>query len=164
MARKLRVFAGILLTVMLLLVLVPGTVSAKALKTEFTGTATFAGNLDPGTERVVDHGKYIITGMLEVYEDVTNDPRTSGTTIVESNAVLDMNTFSGTMHGTFQLVNDDGSWDGYFTGKIINGYASIKGIAHGNGGYEGLKGHWEYTGLIMGGTLSISGYILEPRQ
>jgi hypothetical protein len=49
---------------------------------------------------------------------------------------------TGPMWGTFHLVNDGGSWEGTWTGeRDEQGFAYIRVVGHGMGGYAGL--HYE---------------------
>jgi hypothetical protein len=60
------------------------------------------------------------------------------------------------MWGTSRLENEGGYWDITWTGvRDEQGFAFIRGVAHGHGGYEGLK-------LIFEGSRLTPDYINDP--
>ena len=143
----------------------PGTALAKAEFTEFTGTETQIGG-GPDFSGV-DWSKPVIHAELEsVFDDVTTDPRTTGTTYASGKLTLtDPATFTGTMHGTFvTLVTGngyEGTWEGTWTGKLINGISYFTAVGHGTGDLEGLKEKVTFTGSESG-LISMEGRILNP--
>ena len=114
---RLVVILGLVLLVVLI-VLAPAMAVAE--KTPFSGTETSAGPpVDPGTESFPD-GNYHMRGFTVVYDDVTDDPRVAGQNTVVANwnfrPAPPPVFWMGPMWGTFLIENDDGSWDGSWTG------------------------------------------------
>ena len=144
---------------------IPGAALARAEFTEFTGVET---QIDGGLiVDGVDWSQPVVkVGLESVYEDVTTDPRTTGTTYVYGTlSIKDLATFTGNMHGTFVTVVSgdgyEGTWEGTWSGKLINGVSSFTAVAHGTGDLEGLKEMVTFTG-IGGGQIYMEGRILDP--
>jgi hypothetical protein len=131
---------GLFLSI-LLMAAVPA--QAKPVETEFTGVSSLVGLVDPGVETHPNDHVHV-RGLTLFYLDDLSDPRVSGinTIVVNYNmrpapapAFL-----TGPMWGTLHVENQGGSWDGTWTGKRDkNGFARLNAVAHGHGGYEGLK-------------------------
>ena len=144
----------------------PGTAVARAEFTEYTGVETQIGG-GPIWDGV-DFTKPIIQVELEsVFKDVTTDPRATGTTYVSGKiSIKDMTTFSGTMHGTsLTVVTGDGiegTWEGTWQGKMVNGVGSFTAVAHGTGDLAGLQMKAVFTGTEPFGPVNIEGRILDP--
>ena len=144
---------------------IPGTALAKAEFTEFTGTETQIGGGPDFT--YVDWSKPVLQVPLEsIFEDVTTDPRTTGTTYVSGKlTITDVATFTGTMHGTYlTMVTGDGyegTWEGTWTGKLVNGISYFTAVGHGTGDLEGLKARTTFTGSESG-LINMEGRILNP--
>lgn len=110
-----------------------------------TFTACSDGAADPvevtGTEVCTE-----ITSGLTVSaecEDQTSDPRVSGTATVTG--VLEQAPPTP-MSGTYELVNEGGTWTGDWSGEITStGNHIIDAVLVGTGEYEGLEYevHWE---------------------
>ncbi len=131
----------VILAVVTALVLVTGTVAAKATKTEFTGVST-AAVIDPGVMTYPDGNVHIRGMVLEVYLEA-DDTRVEGTETVVGNANLDANG-AGPVWGTSHIEVDYGGggvWEGTFTGKFYaDGTYSHTYVAHGiEGSVEGLE-------------------------
>ena len=144
----------------------PGIALARTEFTEFTGVETQVGG-GPIFDGV-DLTKPVVQFELEsVFEDVTTDLRTTGTTYVSGKlTVKDMATFSGTMHGTSVTVvtgnGYEGTWEGSWEGKLVNGVGFFKAVAHGTGDLAGLK-----EIIVLAGTgpfqpVIMAGRILDP--
>ncbi len=162
------------LLVVLALVLALAALASPALAqapwTPFSGTETLFAPTDMGKMEFVD-GKVIISGMVQPGVDQTNDPRTSGEVTVVVNAAWSLPEQLGPMWGTLRLVNEQGEWNGTWTGsrRLVDGniISDIRGTGRGSGAYEGLIGKWSYLGVNAGPTNpyeQISGMILEPGQ
>ena len=143
----------------------PGTALARAEFTEFTGVET---QIEGGLIlEGVDWSKPVVQiGLESTYEDVTTDPRNTGTTYVSGTlSIKDLATFTGNMHGTFVTVvtgdGYEGTWEGTWSGKLINGVSSFTAVAHGTGDLEGLKEMVSFTG-IGDGQIYMEGRILDP--
>ena len=76
------------------------------------------------------------------------------------------NTFTGTMHGTFVTVvtgdGYEGTWEGSWSGKLVNGVSFFTAVGHGTGDLEGLKEKITFTGTRPGGPINMEGRILDP--
>jgi hypothetical protein len=162
-----RIFALIMAVGLMAAVMAsPGTALARAEFTEYTGVETQIGG-GPIFDGV-DLTKPVVQFDLDsVFEDVTTDPRASGTTYVSGKlTVKDMATFSGTMHGTSLTVvtgnGYEGTWEGTWQGELINGVGFFKAVAHGTGDLAGLLMKAEFTGNEAFGPVNIEGRILDP--
>ncbi len=148
-----------------LLVVAAGPPPPRA--TPFTGTSTCVDVPGTGTFTVVD-GKLHIRGLIEECTDVMSDARLSGATTVVINAVFDLATnLSGPMGGTYHTGNAGGTWDGHWVGeRTTDGFAFIKAVAHGGGGYAGLHSfsRMERLSPNPADPWTVSGYILDPGQ
>lgn len=152
----------LLAVVALLAAFVPSTGLADENKTYFSGTECFVEKLADGTAKQLGNGAVRVLGIEYLYTDETSDPRTTGDTHVVVNMVLDFSTLSGPLWGTWEIVNEQGSWSGQWAGHMENGVMSIHGLAHGSGSYEGLIGYWTYyrPGPDLP-CLDVSGYVVE---
>ena len=161
-----RIFALLMAVGLMMVMAIPGTALARAEFTEYTGVETQIGG-GPIFDGV-DLTKPVVQFELEsVFEDVTTDARTTGTTYVSGKlTVKDMATFSGTMHGTSVTVvtggGYEGTWEGTWQGKLINGVGFFKAVAHGTGDLAGLKMKATFTGTEPFGPVHIEGRILDP--
>ena len=161
-----RTIALIMAVGLVTAIAVPGTALARAEFTPYTGVETQIGGgpIFAG----VDLTKPVVQFELEsVFEDVTTDARTTGTTYVSGKlTVTDMATFTGTMHGTSVTVvtgdGYEGTWEGTWQGKLINGAGFFEAVAHGTGDLAGLKMKATFTGTVQGGPVNIEGRILDP--
>lgn len=124
---------------------------AQAVKTEFTGVAYTTGLIDEGVRSYPD-GNVHVRGLTLLGFDDMSDPRLTGfeTIVVNYNMrsapppVL----ITGPMWGTSYLENEGGYWDITWTGeRDEQGFAYLRAIGHGHGGYEGLKAHYELIRL-----------------
>jgi len=157
---------GLLLTVLLASAL---PAQAEAVKTEFTGSSALMGLIDPGVETHPD-GNVHVRGLTLLYFDDLSDPRVSGfdTVVVNYNmrTVSPPAFITGPMWGTLHIENEGGYWDGTWTGvRDEEGFAYLRGVAHGHGGYEGLKATYDLTRLSPdpNGSFDVTGTIIEPQ-
>jgi hypothetical protein len=117
MYKKYYQICAVLAVITVFFVIRANPASARPFITDFTGTETVLSIPDPG-ESVVIGGKLHVTGLVNVVEDVANDPRVSGTSRVVINAILDPeDNLSGPVWGSYYLGNAGGSWSGTWTGK-----------------------------------------------
>ena len=156
----------VLALVAVLLTVSPAMASAQ--RTTFTGTSNFGGTLEAGEWTFLPSGNVLARGIVEVYHDVNTDARVTGEETIVSHgnfrpAPSSELGLAGNLWGTFQIVNEGGTWDGTFTSEITaDGEYFYRGVAHGTGGYEGLIGHWEAYRNGHSGPFELSGWILEP--
>ncbi len=54
---------------------------------------------------------------------------------------------SAECEGTFEIMNDGGTWEGAFTGTSLGGVHNIQGTLLGTGGYEGLQFTYQLEGV-----------------
>ena len=154
--------------VMTAMMAAPGTALARAEFTEFTGVEiqTGGGPIFDG----VDITKPVIQVELDsVFDDITTDPRTTGVTYVKGKlTITDMTTFTGIMHGTSQTVitgnGYEGTWEGRWQGKLVNGVGFFKAVAHGTGDLAGLEEIIVFTGTGPFQPVNMEGRILEPHS
>lgn len=111
-----------------------------------------------GTETCVFEGP-AAGGAIEFRcEETASDPRAAGEGIV----ILTFDQGSGAMSGTFEIVNDDGTWTGPFSGfdNATDQYVDAQMV--GTGEYEGLqyRMHVEFA-EEEGGIADVTGTI-EP--
>lgn len=139
---------------------------ARAVQSPYEGWAYLVGLVDPGTCEYPD-GIEICRGLTVVFDFDVDDDRLTGlsTTVINSNFHVAEPHYYGQQWGTFELVNGGGSWDGTWTGvKHEDGSTYLQGVAHGKGGYDGLKAHLSAVRLSasMLDPLQAAGYILDP--
>ena len=161
MKRKTGLSVFLALAVALLTALVPVAGLAEGNKTYFTGEECEVASLDPGVWTELGNGKFRVEGVQVLFWDQTSDPRTTGDAYVTFSAVLDLNTGSGPMWGTWEIVNDQGSWFGHVVGRLDNWVSSAHGVAHGSGAYAGLVGYWNYNRPGPWACFTIAGYVVE---
>ncbi len=154
--------------VLLLLALATYPVGAKTVKTFFTGTEQYIGDIDPGVEWITKGGTYHLRDNTGLSHISTSDPRVQGDNYIVLNGnftFLPEPVFvTGHMWGTFRLISEGGTWTGTYNGfRDENGFSFFKYVGHGSEGYEGLQLRMEYERLdpdpMAEGT--ITGYILE---
>lgn len=159
--------AGLFLT-MLILLAAALPAQAKVVKTEFTGFAYFHHVIDEGELSNPD-GNIHVRGWTELYFDDMSDPRMSGFETVVAN--LNFQSApppvfgTGPMWGTSRIENEGGYWDTTWTGvRDEQGFSYIRVVAHGHGGYEGLKAIYEGSRLSPDPTYpwTFTGTILDP--
>jgi hypothetical protein len=160
-ARKIGVVLVLALTAILV---IAWPAWAKAVQSPFEGQAVLTGLVDWGTCTYPD-GMEICRGLTVVFTFDVDDARFSGPATTVINSSFHMEPYHGQQWGTFELVNDGGSWDGTWTGvRNEDGSAYLQGVAQGHGGYEGLKVHLSAVRLSpdMFDPFECTGYILEP--
>jgi len=163
-------FGAILVVIAVIAVLFlssASSASARPFITDFTGTSTCEDVPNTGVMKVVD-GKLHIKGLVDVCRDEADDSRVSGTDTIVINAILDLNdNLSGPMWGSASVENEDGSWEGFWTGKrTSDGFAYIRMSARGLGDYQGMQAWWDLERLSPDPTYpySMSGHILDPGE
>jgi len=163
MKTKMGLLVVVSLTVALLTALFPMTGLAKENKTYFTGTECFGDFIDMGTWTPIGNGLVRVIGLQSWHTDTTSDPRLTGKDFVVINGVIvDPVAGNGTFYGTFNIINDGGSWTGQWTGKMENGSFTIDGLLKGSGGYDKLVANWHYSPITdANGCNLTSGYIVE---
>jgi hypothetical protein len=161
MEGKIRVVLVMVLAVGLLAAYVPATGLAEGIKTEFSGTECFLEQLADGTSTPLGNGAVHIVGMLQRGRDDTDDPRTTGDVYAEINLILDPSTGWGPAWGTFEIVNEMGTWSGNWSGRLDGWTLSMRAVGHGSGAYEGLVGYWDYFRPGPVPCYGLSGYIVE---
>jgi hypothetical protein len=161
-------FISMLVFVLVAVLLNPSPAMAKAQRTTFTGTSNFGETIQAGEWTFLPSGNVLARGIVETYNDVGSDSRVTGQETIVSNgnfrpAPSSPLGLAGHLWGTFHIENEGGTWDGTFTSEITEGGEYFyRGVAHGSGGYEGLKGHWEAYRNGHSGPFELSGWILEP--
>jgi hypothetical protein len=136
MKTKKNVFLSVIVVLIMALLVIPGSAVAQAIKTDFVGTSTGTGTVDPGV-MTFPGGNVHIRGMVIGFLEESSDPRASGTNTVVMNANWDSD-WTGPMWGTFLVVNEYGTWEGTYTGVMGAGGSHIRGVAHGTGELAGL--------------------------
>lgn len=162
-----RVFVSIGLLLIIVTLLGPQSVTAKAIRNEFTGTEIMGDGIDPGTTVFLPNGGMHIRGQIfEAFENA-DDPRVTGTATTVMNANLDPS-LTGPFWGTYVLEVEPsadcpggGSWHGAYAGKVSYSqfYAYYHAVLHGvSGCVEGMKVSI-YADCYAG---TFSGTILDP--
>jgi hypothetical protein len=165
-----KVLVLVVLICLVLLAMVPGSVMARAVRTEFTGIEVPAGPPDFGEWKTLPSGNVHVRGMTTVYLEQVTDPRMAGLNTVVMNANWGPD-YTGPMWGTNESVIDSsaeclggGTWRGTWTGTMNgDGSYSYDAVGHGvSGCVEGL--HFWLTGENPGGDsfTTIVGMILDP--
>lgn len=158
-----RVFTlTIAVGLMAALLALPATASAEAEFTEYTGTEYGAGMPTDMVTRV--SGPVFHYSHVMVYNDVTDDWRTTGITTVHMNWTT-KDWANGHIWGTFrtELHGHDGVWEGTWTGKMVGGVPFFKTVGHGSGVLDGMKMMASYQGTSPT-TIGIGGRILDPHD
>ena len=159
MKAKMRLLIVSILIAALVTAAFPAAGLAHENKTYFTGQECSIEWTDPGTWTYLPSGLVRVTGVHSTQYDTSDDARLTGYDYVIINAITDAETGEGNFWGTFNIVNDGGSWFGHWNGQNPGGQFYIDGLLHGEGGYEGLTANFM---LRPGGECSlISGYIVE---
>jgi hypothetical protein len=162
-----RAFLAVCVAVAVLLTLNTNSVSARPFTTNFTGIETVLSVPDPGESVVID-GKLHINGLVNIVEDVADDPRVSGTSRIVINAIFDLDdNLSGPVWGSYYLENAGGSWSGTATGeRTSEGFLYVRMEGHGGGGYRGMSAWWNVERLSPDplAPAGMYGYILDPGQ
>lgn len=138
----------VLLTLVAVLLLAPGSVAAKATRIECTGTETLLGYLDPGIW-TYPNGNIHVRGMVELYEEASACPQLAGLNTVTMNANWDAN-YAGPIWGTsVNLTTDGGVWETTWQGKTFaDGSYAYEVVGHGVAGpVEGLNVKLSATNL-----------------
>ena len=159
----------VLLLVFVLLIGVIGAVSAKTIKTPFTGTGAGYPIQDPVC--TFPGGNEHCRGMvLLAFNDMTDDRLDGIETLTLNWNLHPVSTpaeFAGPWWGEGQIANEAGEviWDVKMTGERDDelGWGHVRYVAHGRGENEGLKAF--YTGVRPSPApwvpFEFSGYILE---
>ena len=140
--------------IMLLLTLaLSTTVSAKVIRTPFTGVGTLIEILDPG--KVILSGDNVhVRGMIELLRTESDDDRASGWHTVIANVNSDAVGY-GPAWGTFSLDVDayDGYWEGSYTGMIDENGMTLKMRGRGFGELSGLRIEGTYLNGVTDGLI-----------
>jgi hypothetical protein len=158
----------VLLFVFVLLASLVGAVSAKKVKTPFTGSG--AGYPIVFPECTYPGGNKHCRGMVFIAENDMTDDRLDGseTSTINWNfhPVPTPAELAGPWWGEGQITNAAGDviWDVQFTGgRDEQGWGHVRYVAHGHGEFEGLKAF--FTGVRPSPEgwhpFEFSGYILE---
>jgi hypothetical protein len=160
----------VVLTLLIALMMAPGSVMARADRVEFTGTEVPVGLVDEGIWSFLPSGNVHVRGMTTAYQELATDPRMAGLNTATMNANWRPD-FSGPMWGTSESVISDsadcpggGVWRGTWTGTMnADGSYSYRAVGKGlSGCVEGLL----YTLIAVspgGGALTTyTGEILDP--
>lgn len=133
---------------------------------QVSGTSTLIGELSLGTLSSAE-GVISVRGNVLATIEQSSDPRVAGRAmiVVHFDAYPDAQGRVGATqvrYGSMRLENDDGSWSGRFTGRLIDsGFLQTYWLA-GEGGYEGLSyvvtaggsgQTWQSSGLIYPGDI-----------
>jgi hypothetical protein len=156
--KRQELFRWVMITLVVLALVVPASVSAEAVKTPVTGSETFVGVLDWG-DWWESGGMVHVRGMVYLYEDVSSDPRLTGMRTVTINGNWGAN--GGPWWGTNRLETAYGVWEGTGNGWYYpDGSVSIRGESHGiSGEVEGLLC---FSKTEPGGPGLGTVYILDP--
>jgi hypothetical protein len=140
-----------------------GPVAGKVL---VLSTQTKVSDEGPGDETIVGDVEQW-RNVVWIFDQKSSDPRLTGT--VETRYSVDLRPDgSGELWGTLVIRNDEGTWEGDWTGTIARGGTThyILGEASGTGAYKGLtyhlQGHFlekSGEGFAPGTDVVISGWI-----
>lgn len=143
----------ILIALIVMLILVMSTpVSAKVIRTPFTGVGTLPEILDPG-KLILSGDNVHVRGMVEYLHVVSTDNRATGWQTIIANSNLDADGY-GRVWATFSLdVDDDcdGYWEGSSTGVIDENGISLKMRGRGYGELAGLRIEGTYQNGVTDG-------------
>lgn len=146
----------VVIAIVLVLILVMSTtVSAKVVRTPFTGIGGIPEILDPG--KVFFSGDNMhVRGMVEFFHTESTDDRVTGSHTVIANSNLNAEGF-GRVRATFRLDVDayDGYWEGSSTGRIDENGITLKMRGKGFGELSGLRVEGTYLNGVT------EGFIIE---
>jgi hypothetical protein len=171
MKGKTRTLLTLLLVITLLAVMVPSVVLAEGKRAYFTGQWCVLDNppgTPPATEKPLPNGRSLYHEFT-FNNDVTTDPRISGTDKLEFWWLYDTNSYSGRTWATIEMTNAAGGWSGFLVGssevKDIGLVFTFHGFVVGKGAYKGLVAYLESEGVPgydIGGPgcyFTLNGYI-----
>jgi hypothetical protein len=164
------VLVWVVLALLVVPMMVPGSALARATRVEFTGSEVPVGLVDEGIWTFLPGGNVHVRGMATVYQELATDPRMSGlnTAVMNANWGPD---FAGPMWGTSESVLSDsadcpggGAWKGSWTGMMnVDGSYSYRAVGRGvSGCVTGL--HFSLVAQSPGGDAltTFTGEILDP--
>jgi hypothetical protein len=131
-------FPWVAAALLVALLIAPGTVAAKATRTECAGTEVRVEVLDGGLWTYPD-GNIHVRGMVSLYQEESTCAEIGGFVTSTMNANWDSN-FVGPMWGTGHSENEYGVWESTWQGKITpDGICSYQAVSHGvSGAVAGL--------------------------
>ncbi len=121
-------------------------------KTPFTSTYTETDTPRPGDWFVTDGWMYLFDRKINIVE-YSLDSRVAGTGWYSLYTAIDSQTGAGAVWGAWHIENENGAWDGYWTGTLAEMTATLVG----SGDYEGKVSRWKWAA----GDSEWSGYIVE---
>jgi hypothetical protein len=142
------------------LVLAPTTVLAEPAEfTYYEGLET--PTAPPANAMCKQVEPVLFCSQTSFWFDDTSDPRMTGYTTVQAK-FKGPDFANGHVWGTFQTepLAFEGTWEGTWTGKLIDGVPFFKAVGHGTGELEGLQMKASFEGSPDG--ILISGRILDP--
>lgn len=156
--KRQRPFTGVMITLVVLALVAPASVSAKAVKTPFEAVSEVEdpAGFQPG--EWWESGSMVhVRGMVQVFDCVSSDPRLTGTKTVTING--NWGEDGGPWWATSRLETDYGAWEATGTGWWYPDFTiSVNEKGHGiSGKVDGLL----YFVTAEPGELG-SGYILDP--
>ena len=143
-----------------------GEVLADVQAVTVNGTSNLVGQEDPGTTEY-DRGIVRVRGNRLVTVELSSDERVSGRAVITVNfdAYPDQTGLPGATqvrYGRMRLLNEDGAWEGHFSGSLTNGGFIQTYWLEGSGDYDGLSyvmtaggngNTWRSAGLIFPGDI-----------
>jgi hypothetical protein len=106
----------VILTLVAVLLIAPGSVTAKATRIECTGTETLIEYLDPGAW-TYPGGNIHVRGMVELYEELSTCPQMTGMNTVTMNANWDADLAGPIWGTTIMEISDGGVWETTWQGN-----------------------------------------------
>lgn len=143
--KRILIFA---IALMAILVMTPGIVNARAIRTEFTGSFSMTATW-PGDIYVFESGIMRQVGAVASGPVTCSDPRLDGGVLqIELYVVFNLNTGEGGSFGSFTISHTEGTFEGRFTNRDT-GYIYFEGKVegHGTGAYEGLLVKLDMAGM-----------------
>lgn len=131
---------------------------AKTDRIAFSGEDLLVGQVLPGRQWVSDDGILHVRGSMSTYTSTSDSVFYGGDLTIVVNYNLDLATMTGTMWGTSHLeVDDDGGFDGTWTGKFTGtetvwvGHGRSKGYGTFNGYQQRYDVAWASFGDVVEG-------------
>lgn len=131
---------------------------AKTDRIAFSGEDLLVGQVLPGRQWVSDDGILHVRGSMSTYTSTSDSVFYGGDLTIVVNYNLDLATMTGTMWGTSHLeVDDDGGFDGTWTGKFTGtetvwvGHGRSKGYGTLNGYQQRYDVAWASFGDVVEG-------------
>jgi hypothetical protein len=162
-----KIVLTLIITLSIMFIATP-VMAAPATKTSYTATVTLSIS-GPGVTWVTEGGITLIKGQEYMGLFTSTDPSLTGIMVKVCDIMINENTGTGTIHGTFILTPNGGAGtlEGTFRGRITdNTHLAGTVVGQGTGDFEGsvTRGTWEGD-MVLGSQMInvLDATLLSPR-